>query len=639
MRHVAVLQAILAALSLFLLPGPALAQDDLSELIKKLRPGVVQINCYDRDNKPFKNGSGFIISPEGHLITLRQVFLGAFRAEAKTWDNQVYPIRLMLADDPDAGLAKASLENPAAAGVSLTATAAMPDPGARVLVLGVPKKQDFYLRDGLVSGTRDFLRFGKIITISAQVISDTMGGPVINPKGEVLGVAHSGTAEGKEFAFAIPGAKILALKGGAPQTFADWSAGHIQEALEYYLQRGSTAMKAGKYGDAQLNYRQATRVKPDEVNAHFQLGLAYAKNNKFKEAVEAFGKAVELNPNHALAHYNLGYCYLKLNNKEAAQKESQILKAQDPQKAEELLALLQPKSKAPDAGGTGLPELVKKVQPAVVFVSVFNRKNERFKFGSGFFVNSKGYFITNYHVLAGGVHAQVKTFDGQVYPVVKILAEDKDADLMMGAIVPPREMSFLPVTGTPPEVGEQVLVVSNPKGLEWSATEGIVSANRKYGKYGQVVQISAAISPGSSGSPAVNMKGQAFGVNTFFRKEGQLLNFAVSGQSVLNLTRGPGITLEERAEAWLAEAKEQVKIGRAYMKQKELGKALAAFEQAQKLGPDLAEAHYEMGLALLMKKNVEGAQGEYKKLQKLDPRLAAALAQKIQAQGKSGTKK
>jgi tetratricopeptide (TPR) repeat protein len=153
------------------------------------------------------------------------------------------------------------------------------------------------------------------------------------------------------------------------------------------------------------------------------------------------------------------------------------------------------------------------------------------------------------------------------------------------------------------------------------------------------VQISAAISPGSSGSPAVNMKGQAFGVNTFFRTEGQLLNFAVSGQSVLNLNRGSGITLEERAEGWLAEAKEQVKIGRAYMKQKEMGKALAAFDEAQKLGPDLAEAHYEMGLAFLMGGSVEGAQGAYKKLQKLDPRLAAALARKIQVPGKSGTKK
>ena len=625
-----------AALALLLLPGPALAQDDLKGLIKKFRPAVVQVNCYDRDNKPLKNGSGFIISPEGHLITLRQVLLGAFRAEVKTWDNQVYPVKLMLADDVDAGLAKASLENPDAARVFFTVATAMPDPGERALVLGVPKKEDFSLSDGMVSGTRDFLRFGKVITISAQVTPETMGGPVINPKGEVMGAAHSGTSDGKGFNFAIPGGKILELKGGAPQTFADWSAGHIQEALEYYLQKGSSALKGNRYADAQLFYRQATRVKPDEVPPYFQLGLAYAKDKKYKEAAEAFAKVVQLKSDYPLAHYNLGYCYLKLNNKEGIQKQMEILKAQDPKLAEELLALLQPKAKA-SAGETRLPELVKKVQPAVVFIVAYNRENKAFKQGSGFFINSKGYFVTNYHVLVGAPRAQVKTIDGKVYPVAKILAEDKNYDLIVAAIVPEAETAFLPVTGTLPEVGEQILVVSNPKGLEWSATEGIVSAIR--GKKGDVVQISAPISQGSSGSPAVNLKGQAFGVNTFIRKEGQLLNFAVSGKLVLDMKRGPGFTLEERAEGWLAEAKDLVKQGRTFMKAKDVNKAINAFDLALELMPDLAEAHYEMGLALLMKNNMEGAAEEYKALKKLDPQLAASLGQKIQGKAKSGAKR
>ena len=105
------------------------------------------------------------------------------------------------------------------------------------------------------------------------------------------------------------------------------------------------------------------------------------------------------------------------------------------------------------------------------------------------------------------------------------------------------------------------------------------------------------------------------------------------------MKKGPGFTLEERAEGWLAEAKDLVKQGRTLMKAKDVNKAINAFDLALELMPDLAEAHYEMGLVLLMKNNLEGAVEEYKVLKNLDPQLAASLGQKIQGKGKGGAKR
>lgn len=87
-------------------------------------------------------------------------------------------------------------------------------------------------------------------------------------------------------------------------------------------------------------------------------------------------------------------------------------------------------------------------------------------------------------------------------------------------------------------------MIGNPFGLEGTVADGIVSAVRDVSDFGRIIQITAPISPGSSGSPVVNMKGEVVGVATFQLMEGQNLNFAIPSERIANLELNRGKPLQ-----------------------------------------------------------------------------------------------
>src|SRR5439155_24690357 len=88
-------------------------------------------------------------------------------------------------------------------------------------------------------------------------------------------------------------------------------------------------------------------------------------------------------------------------------------------------------------------------------------------------------------------------------------------------------------------------VIGNPLGLEGTVSDGLVSAVRDVPELGRMLQITAPVSPGSSGGPVVNMKGQVVGITRGLLKGGQNLNFAVPGDLVARLRSGPLICFAE----------------------------------------------------------------------------------------------
>lgn len=194
-----------------------------------------------------------------------------------------------------------------------------------------------------------------------------------------------------------------------------------------------------------------------------------------------------------------------------------------------------------------LTRLVKKIQPAVVKVITYNLDNQVSGIGSGFFVHQKGYLVTNYHVLKGAYSAEVKTLNGDKYPIESVVAQNEAADLIKVRIgVGRKRMPFVNVSRQMPAIAERVVVVGSPLGLDQTVCEGIVSAIRDMPQVGRFFQMSAPISPGSSGSPVVNMQGKVVGVATFQAVSGQNLNFAVAANSVLKLENDPiRMTLSE----------------------------------------------------------------------------------------------
>ena len=187
----------------------------------------------------------------------------------------------------------------------------------------------------------------------------------------------------------------------------------------------------------------------------------------------------------------------------------------------------------------GLPELIKGVLPAVVTVAGFDAAGKVIRLGSGVFIDPEGHLITNLHVINGVARAEVKLSKGEVYPLTEMVAADPKADLVKLAVnLPGGAPHYLPVSGARPEVGERVVVLGSPLGLEHTVTEGLVSAIRTVRDRGEFLQISAPISPGSSGGPVVSMEGQVIGIATF-QVRGQNINFAVPGYRILALQDGP----------------------------------------------------------------------------------------------------
>jgi S1-C subfamily serine protease len=148
-----------------------------------------------------------------------------------------------------------------------------------------------------------------------------------------------------------------------------------------------------------------------------------------------------------------------------------------------------------------LPEIFKQVSPSVVVIITFDSNGKPLSQGSGFFINDKGDVITNGHVIEGAYSAQVKMADGKIYAVQKIMAEDRDADLVrLSTDRPVGKVRPLILNNTIPETGQRIMVIGSPKGFEQTLSDGIVSAVRDIPTVGKVLQISAPISLGSSGS-------------------------------------------------------------------------------------------------------------------------------------------
>ena len=148
--------------------------------------------------------------------------------------------------------------------------------------------------------------------------------------------------------------------------------------------------------------------------------------------------------------------------------------------------------------------------------------------GTGFLVNTSGVIVTNYHVIQEGNVAVVKLSDGTALPVDGVLAADKVRDL---AVIKVHGKTFRTLTlgnSDHVQVGEEVVAIGNPLGLELTVSNGILSGVRTVEKEGgNFLQITAPISHGSSGGPLFNMQGEVVGITSMYFAGGENLNFAI----------------------------------------------------------------------------------------------------------------
>ena len=313
-----------------------------------------------------------------------------------------------------------------------------------------------------------------------------------------------------------------------------------------------------------------------------------------------------------------------------------------------------------------LPELVRRIKPSAVAIETFDAKGEKLSRGSGFFIDSDR-VVTNRHVIDGAYRAEVHSLTGSNYPVRSVLAVDAEADIALLRVEAPANLVRpLQLDRTSPQEGESVVVIGNPFGLEGSVTNGIVSAVRDIPGFGRIIQITAPISPGSSGSPVVNMQGQVIGVATLQITGGQSVNFAIPSERIAQLDRSiqspssAGLSLGELVVATSrnkrAKAVELFRDGLSFLSKDDCQSALPYFQKAtdadsgyaeawaqagfchEKLGRHTeaieasrkavsirpsAESYFNIGLANYYLKQYREAETAYRQAIKLDPYNAA----------------
>ena len=321
-----------------------------------------------------------------------------------------------------------------------------------------------------------------------------------------------------------------------------------------------------------------------------------------------------------------------------------------------------------------LPDLVKRLKPSVVAIATYDAQGESLMTGSGFFVRP-GQVVTNLHVMRGAQRCEVKTLDGKgkVFPVAGLLAVDEEGDLALLSVdMPPDHPRASELARVLPDEGEQILVIGNPLKLEGSVTDGIVSAVREVPNVGKIIQITAPISHGNSGSPVFNMKGEVVGVVTVKVTNGQNINLAIGAQRVAQLQPGQlrpmsrllarerlGDVAESsyrtgldslwlgnydnaigyfetaanrnprRADAW-------VQVGYCKVKQGKSGEAIRAYQHALELRPNSEEIHNKLGDAYYYAGRMNEAIASYKRAAVINPENADAHYNLAVAYAESG---
>ena len=269
------------------------------------------------------------------------------------------------------------------------------------------------------------------------------------------------------------------------------------------------------------------------------------------------------------------------------------------------------------------PQIAEKALAATVYLEMQDSKGLPLGFGSGFFVRDN-LIATNYHVIEGAARGTSKLV-GQfsTYTIEGVTATDKTNDLALLKVTV-SGIKPLPLgNSSDVKIGETVYVAGNPKGLEGTFSNGIISSRRyQYAK--ERLQMTAPISPGSSGGPVLNSKGEVIGISFMTLVGGQNLNFAIPSRYLTELLpeSKPAKPLAQgnrsiSAETYFTWGNTKYHLG-------DYKGAITDYTQAIRLKLDYAEAYYNRGNAKFHLGQHFAAIADYDTAIRLKPDLADA---------------
>lgn len=293
---------------------------DLPTIFAETRPSVALIKTFDREDNPVGIGSGFFINAGGHLISNRHVLKNAHRAEVENINGK-YTVNKVVSVNIDCDLVRLAVDTGNKGVVPLKTNDSLPKIGESVLVIGNPLGLESTVSDGIVSALRKVEPFGTIIQITSPISPGSSGSPVLNMRGEVIGVATFQMREGQNLNFAIPIGRLKDLEPTESDTLAAVNFGDSQlvDSMEDAFDQGMVLF-GGKQYDAAIPYFKKV-ISKDAANAeaYYHLGICYRETGA-TNAIDAFKAAIDIRPEYAEAYCHLGITYLRFNMREEAIK-------------------------------------------------------------------------------------------------------------------------------------------------------------------------------------------------------------------------------------------------------------------------------------------------------------------------------
>ncbi|MBI4680155.1 MAG: tetratricopeptide repeat protein [Nitrospirae bacterium] len=320
-------QHLLILLLIAVLISPVLAFADADNIFKENSKAVVVVVTLNEKGESISQGSGFIVRPDGAVVTNYHVISNARDIKVKVGDK-VLDVEGLIHTDKENDLVILKVKGEKLPIVKLGDISKV-NIGEKVYVISSPEGLENTISDGLLSGVREITSDRKILQITAPISPGSSGGPVFNKDGEVIGIATFLIKEAQNLNFAMPvnlvkdkitSKKVVAVKESDIEDY--------KKSAVYWFVLGYYYNESSLHKEAIEAYKQAIRIMPDNAAAHYNLGLTYNNLKMHKEAIEAYKQAIRIKPDYAEAHFGLGRAYGKSEmNREAKEAFIQAIRS------------------------------------------------------------------------------------------------------------------------------------------------------------------------------------------------------------------------------------------------------------------------------------------------------------------------
>lgn len=289
---------------------PAITFADAGSVYRKTMGSIAVVTAYNRAGEPLTEGSGFVASEDGAIVTNYHV-VGIAKAIKVKMGNRVLDVQGVIYGDKDNDLVVLKTKGRGMPAVRIGDSDKIRE-GDKVYIVSGTEGPGVRVHEGVFKGTKTVIHGRKALEITVPVSHGSSGSAVFNSDGEVIGIVTFIINRGTPLIWAMPVNLIKdKIKSSGKIVSVDMIIKEYSRTAEYWFYLGYFLLEAGAPKDAVGVLREAVRIKPGYADAHYYIGIASEKLNKNKEAEGAFRKALKAAPDFADAHFRLGVLYGK----------------------------------------------------------------------------------------------------------------------------------------------------------------------------------------------------------------------------------------------------------------------------------------------------------------------------------------